>query len=77
MGREEHDAMAIQTWEYQVVDGRLAEDRLNVLGREGWELVAVTDSLTYLKRPILGFKERITLEQREKYARLRGESLKG
>jgi len=69
--------MAIKTWEYQVVEGQVAEDRLNELGREGWELVAVTEFSTYLKRPILGFKERVTLEQREKYARLRGERLEG
>ena len=69
--------MAITTWEYQVVEGQVAEDRLNELGREGWELVAVTEFSTYLKRPILGFKERVTLEQREKYARLRGERLEG
>ena len=69
--------MAMQTWEYQVVDGPLAGDRLNELGREGWELVAVTDFSTYLKRPILGFKEQITLEQREKYARVQGHDMGG
>ena len=69
--------MAIQTWEYQVFRGEISQAQLDELGHEGWELVAVTDYATYLKRPTLPFKERVTLEQRERYARMRGESSEG
>lgn len=54
------------TWEYRV-DTDLGEERLNALGAEGWELVAVQEGAGYFKRPRLGFKERVTLEQREHY----------
>lgn len=73
--------MAIQTWEYQVFRGEISQGRLDDLGREGWELVAVSEqpsgTTAYLKRPLLGFKEQVTLEQREKYARMRGKRLGG
>lgn len=84
MRREDIQTMAMQTWEYQVVDidpAARSQDRLNELGAEGWELVAVSGqepgTRAYLKRPRLGFKEQVTLEQREKYARLRGERQEG
>jgi hypothetical protein len=32
----------MQRWEYKVLHGAGAEDSLAQLGREGWELVAVT-----------------------------------
>ena len=73
--------MAMQTWEYRVIQHEISHRQLDELGRDGWELVAVTDGanglVAYLKRPILGFKERVTLEQREKYARTRATSLEG
>lgn len=55
-----------RTWEYRTGAG-LDVDGLNALGAEGWELVAVQDGAFYLKRPGLGFKERVTLEQRAHY----------
>ena len=74
--------MAIQTWEYRVLTGAPSQRQLDDLGRDGWELVSVSygpdgGPATYLKRPALGFKEQVTLEQREKYARLRGDTLEG
>ena len=55
------------TWEYLTVTGD-AETHLATLGREGWELVAVTAGdggpTLYFKRPGLTFRERVTLEQR-------------
>ena len=58
------------SWEYLT----LAEhegNRLGRLGSEGWELAGVggdTDGrLLYLKRPMLDFRERVTLEQRRRY----------
>ena len=57
-------------WEYLILERR-ESDRLNDLGRNGWELVAVSaagDSVElYLKRPLPGFREQITLEQRSSY----------
>lgn len=68
--------MAMQRWEYRVTEGETSEDSLNALGDEGWELVGVVAGLSgpraYLKRPALPFKERVTLEQRAKYAHLGG-----
>lgn len=46
----------MQKWEYKVVV-RVKDDELNILGAEGWELVAVTfneygqPSAFYFKRP--------------------------
>lgn len=31
----------MQKWEYKMIRGWLGEDELNLLGAEGWELVAV------------------------------------
>ena len=57
-------------WEYLILE-RAEADRLGDLGREGWELVAVgraDDGVElFLKRPLPGFREQITLEQRSSY----------
>jgi hypothetical protein len=57
-------------WEYLILE-RSEADRLGELGREGWELVAVTradDGVElFLKRPLPGFREQITLDQRSSY----------
>lgn len=57
-------------WEYLILE-RSEADRLNALGREGWELVAIAggdDSIElFLKRPLPGFREQITLDQRSSY----------
>ena len=57
-------------WEYMILE-RWEADRLNDLGREGWELVAAAkadDGVEfYLKRPLPGFREQITLDQRSSY----------
>ena len=57
-------------WEYLVVaDGDQA--RLSALGTDGWELVSVVageaGATCYLKRPVLGFRERVTLDQQRQY----------
>ena len=73
--------MAMQRWEYRVVEGDASEGLLNELGDEGWELVGVVAAVSgpqaYLKRPALAFKEQVTLEQRQKYARLGGYQFAG
>lgn len=57
-------------WEYLILD-RGDASRLNELGREGWELVAVSKAddgvELFLKRPLPGFREQITLDQRSSY----------
>ncbi|MCA9879257.1 MAG: hypothetical protein KC442_15810, partial [Thermomicrobiales bacterium] len=57
-------------WEYLILQ-RTEAGRLNDLGREGWELVAVSDGAgiteIFLKRPLPDFREQITLDQRETY----------
>ena len=57
-------------WEYLILERSEAE-RLNDLGREGWELVAVSraddGAELFLKRPLPGFREQITLDQRSAY----------
>ena len=62
-------------WEYHKC---LNFGELEVLGREGWELVAVLPSgsggegVFYLKRPALGFRERVTMDQKRHYYGLLG-----
>lgn len=57
-------------WEYLILE-RSEADRLNELGRSGWELVAVSQANDgvelFLKRPLPGFREQITLDQRSSY----------
>jgi hypothetical protein len=57
-------------WEYLILERSEAE-RLGDLGRDGWELVAVSradDGVElFLKRPLPGFREQITLDQRSSY----------
>jgi hypothetical protein len=59
-----------QRWEYLTVSGD-TDLHLATLGREGWELVAVTEHggvpTLYFKRPGLDFRERVTLDQRVRY----------
>jgi hypothetical protein len=69
-------ALSLPTvWEYLTI--REAERAaLPALGREGWELVAVGatggEPTLYLKRAALGFRERVTLDQRQAYYASRG-----
>lgn len=57
-------------WEYLVLP-ESDRSRLNELGFDGWELVAVggaaPERLLYLKRPQPSFRERVTLDQRAAY----------
>jgi hypothetical protein len=55
-----------QRWEYRVASD-LDEIALNGLGGEGWELVGINRGAFYLKRPELSFRERVTLEQKQRY----------
>jgi hypothetical protein len=63
------------TWEYLVIP-EADRDHLEALGSQGWELVALggdeSARLLYLKRRAPGLRERVTLEQRERYYRSRG-----
>lgn len=41
-------------WEYKIEQMSSSSlDRLNELGKEGWQLVAVVQTIYYFKRPIL------------------------
>jgi hypothetical protein len=66
MASDEHP-----TWEYRVAP-HLDETALNELGLDGWELVAVAGETFYLKRSRLGFRERVTLDQKRRYYALWG-----
>jgi hypothetical protein len=62
-------------WEYLVIP-EADRDQLDELGCQGWELVALggdeSARLLYLKRRAPGLRERVTIEQRERYYRSRG-----
>ena len=66
------------TWEYRVVRENDGPD-LEVLGREGWELVGIAGSddtaRLYFKRPGRDFRERVTLDQKRRYYALWGKDL--
>jgi hypothetical protein len=61
-------------WEYLTIAEQDAED-LNALGAQGWELVSVSDSTLYFKRPALSFRERVTLDQKREVYHLKRVSL--
>jgi hypothetical protein len=71
MGR----AATTATWEYLTVP-ESERDRLDQLGIEGWELVAIgggpDERLLYLKRPAQSLSARVTTEQRNRYYVSRG-----
>lgn len=57
-------------WEYLIepADPPPDQDRLNALGGDGWELVAIDPSARYVfKRPAPSFRESITLDQRSAF----------
>jgi hypothetical protein len=57
-------------WEYHKTSD---EAHLDELGRQGWELVAVTPSganreaAFYFKRPALNFREQVTEDQKHRH----------
>jgi hypothetical protein len=50
-------------WEYLMIAEQDAGD-LNELGEQGWELVSVSNGQFYFKRPVVSFRERVTLDQK-------------
>lgn len=62
-------------WEYLVIP-EAERDRLEALGREGWELTAAGgdagEPRLYLKRRAADLRERVTQEQRAVYYRSLG-----
>ena len=62
-------------WEYLKTPD---DSRLDELGRQGWELVAVVPSGVdgaanfYFKRPGLDFREQVTEDQKLRYYALKG-----
>ncbi len=69
----------MQEWEYLSVSG---DQNLTKLGQEGWELVAVVPTETelprfYFKRPARSFRDRVTLEQKQRYFKMADSTLAG
>jgi hypothetical protein len=63
-----------KAWEYRVIECA-DEDGLNALGREGWELVgpaSIGRTDLVFKRPMLSFREQVTLDQKRRYYALWG-----
>jgi hypothetical protein len=58
-------------WEYLMLSA-VDNDRMNELGVEGWELVAIAGDTYRFKRPRLSFKEQVTLDQKRRYYALWG-----
>lgn len=51
-------------WEYHRVDHDSAQGLdFNALGADGWELVSAANDVIF-KRPLPGFRERVTLDQK-------------
>jgi hypothetical protein len=63
-------AATVTSWEYLTVP-ETERQRLQQLGGEGWELVAIGgdpgEHLLYLKRPAQSLSARVTTEQRNRY----------
>jgi hypothetical protein len=63
------------SWEYLTIPEQERQS-LATLGQEGWELAAVGGSreepLLYLKRPGQELRERVTIEQRDRYYESQG-----
>jgi hypothetical protein len=60
-----------QPWEYHLEPAAALDgDRLDALGRDGWELVTIdpASGSAIFKRPGPNYRERITLAQRERVA---------
>ena len=55
-------------WEYRTEVTADSLD-LDALGRKGWELVGVSagEGVMVFKRPVLSFRERVTLDQKRRY----------
>ena len=48
----------ITKWEYRIINSENdIEERLNKLGQQGWELVAVNPPSAYLKRNLGSYRE--------------------
>lgn len=67
-------------WEYRLIEAG-DEVTLETLGAQGWEVVATGSGITpsgagfVLKRPRLGFRERVTLDQKRHVYASRGVAL--
>jgi hypothetical protein len=63
-----------KNWEYRLVKSA-GETELNALGRDGWELAGVAEGdepELIFKRPLLSFREQVTLDQKRRYYALWG-----